>query len=57
MSGFSDDPNQSAQVGAAFLVAGLGGLLVDRLTARFYDHDPKTLHVKLRPSSQGTATP
>lgn len=49
MSGFSDDSNQSARVGGAFLVAGLGGLLIDRWTARFHDHDPKTLHVKLRP--------
>jgi hypothetical protein len=57
MSGFSDDSNQSARVGGAFLVAGLGGLLVDRMTWRFHDHDPKTLHVKLRPSPQGSTAP
>lgn len=55
MSGFSDNPNNSARVGAALVLVGLGGLVVDRITWKLRDHDPKTLHVKLRPSQQGTA--
>lgn len=50
MSGFSDNPNNSARVGAAIALFGLGGLVVDRITWRLRDHDPKTLSVKLRPS-------
>lgn len=50
MSGFTDDPGQSARVGGAILLVGVGGLVVDRLTWKLRDHDPKTLHVKLRPS-------
>jgi len=55
MSGFSGDSNQAARVGGAILLVGLGGLAVDRMTWKMRDHDPKTLHVKLRPSAQGTA--
>ena len=51
VSGFTEDPNHSARVGAAIVLVGLGGLIVDRLTWRLRDHDPKTLHVKLRPVS------
>ena len=50
MSGFSSDPDDSARVGGAILLVGVGGLVLDRLTWRLRDHDPKTLHVKLRPS-------
>ena len=50
MSGFSEDPNHSARVGGAIVVVGLGGLAVDRMTWKLRDHDPKRLHVKLRPS-------
>ncbi len=53
MSGFSDDSDDSARIGAAITIAGLGGLVVDRMTWRLRDHDPKTLHVKLRPSPSG----
>lgn len=49
-AGFTEDPNDSAQVGGAIIVVGLGGLVVDRLTWKMRDHDPKKLHVKLRPS-------
>lgn len=55
MSGFSDDPDEAARMGGALVVAGLGGLAVDRLTYRLRDHDPKTVHVKLRPSAEGAA--
>jgi len=55
MSGFSDDPNHSARVGGAIAVVGLGGLVVDRMTWKLRDHDPKTLHIQLRPLPQGTA--
>ena len=55
MSGFSDDPNHSALVGGAIAVVGLGGLVVDRMTWKLRDHDPKTLHIQLRPLPQGTA--
>lgn len=57
MSGFSDDPGQGARLGGALIVAGLGGLLVDRLTWRLRDHDPKTLHVKLRANRSGILPP
>ena len=50
MSGFSNDSNQSAQLGGAIALVGFGGLVVDRMTWKLRDHDPKTLHVKLRPS-------
>lgn len=50
-SGFSNDPDQGATVGGAVLLVGLGGLLVDGLTGRMRDHDPKTVHVKLRAST------
>lgn len=53
MSGFTEDPNHSARVGGAFIVVGLGGLALDRLTWKLRDHDPKSLHVKLRPSPRG----
>lgn len=52
VSGFTDDPGESARVGGAIALVGLGGLLVDRMTWRLRDHDPKTLHVKLRAVSQ-----
>lgn len=51
MSGFSNDPDQSARTGGALLVVGLGGFALDAMTSRMRDHDPKTLHVTLRPSS------
>jgi hypothetical protein len=50
MSGFSNDPNEGTRVGGALVLAGLGGMAVDRLTWRLRDHDPKTVHVKLRPA-------
>jgi len=50
MSGFSDDPSQGARMGGAVALIGLGGLVVDRLTFRLRDHDPKTLHLTLRPA-------
>lgn len=55
MSGFSEDPGHSARVGGAITLVGLGGLVVDRMTWKLRDHDPKTLHVKLRPSPRETA--
>lgn len=50
MSGFGKDPANTRRVGGAILLVGLGGLFIDRRTWRFHDHDPKTLHVKLRPA-------
>ena len=55
MSGFSDDSDQGARLGGALVAVGLGGLAADRLTFRMRDHDPKTLHVKLRPRAAGSA--
>lgn len=48
VSGFTNDSGESVRIGGAILLAGLGGLVVDRMTWRLRDHDPKTLHVKLR---------
>ena len=53
VSGFSNDPDQGARAGAGLVLIGLGGFVVDRLTGRGRDHDPKHLHVKLRPVTQG----
>jgi hypothetical protein len=50
MSGFSEDPDNGLQAGAAITLVGLGGLAIDGMTGQLHDHDPKTLHVKLRPS-------
>jgi hypothetical protein len=55
VSGFSADPDESIRIGTAFLLTGLGGLVVDRLTWRLRDHDPKTVRVKLRPSPSPAA--
>jgi len=52
MSGFNADPAESRRVGGALLLVGLGGLAVDAMTWKIHDHDPKTLHVKLRPASR-----
>ena len=50
-SGFTGDSNQSARVGGAIALVGFGGLVVDRLTWKMRDHDPKMLHMMLRPSA------
>ena len=55
MAGFTEDPGNSARVGGTITLVGLGGFVVDRMTWKLRDHDPKTLHVKLRPSPQDRA--
>jgi|GEM_PF-2944315 len=55
MAGFTEDPGNSARVGGAITLVGLGGLVVDRMTWKLRDHDPKTIHVKFRPSPRETA--
>ena len=50
MSGFSDNPDNALALGGGVALVGLGGLVVDRMTWRMRDHDPKQLHVTLRPS-------